>query len=350
MVAPTTTTTDDKNAMTHENQNTNQNENTNQSSPSGPGTTAAGGTPTSTLRKDMNKSPGEVAFFKLLHSELQKCSRFFGKAKQEFILREERVREGYEIMKKPNSIMVNDKWSTMGKSVYRLYKDLMLLELYAIMTYCSFSKILKKHDKVTGYETRIAFMMNVVNKANFTHYPEVMGMIRRSEILFNEVSQKLLVEGNSALCEDERLFISMIHRFYGQIMDKAADEGLGADMRNKKVSEKMRQVISSSDSSPGTKSADNPRDNEAGGMNTCTSGECDISTTKKLSPTRHHATSLQTLLDENESSAKKARTCLSDDPDDETMPNSAKSGIKRSLPVQDNQSQEDSGKRMKPGV
>lgn len=32
----------------------------------------------------------------------------------------------------------------------KLYKDLLLLENFAIMNYCGFSKILKKHDKVTG--------------------------------------------------------------------------------------------------------------------------------------------------------------------------------------------------------
>ena len=214
----------------------------------------------------MGKSPGEIAFFTLLHSELKKTTKFFDRTKQEFGLREERVREGIEIMRKPNSIMVSDKWSTMAKSIYRLYKDLLLLELYAIMTYCSFSKILKKHDKVTGYETRRAFMENVVNKATFTHYPEVLAMIQRSEKLFEEVSQKLITDGNPALCEDERLFISVIHRFYGQIMDKAAEEGApdAVDMR------KRRNVVIAN------------------------------AKAKKLSPTKADATSLMSLIKEND--------------------------------------------------
>jgi SPX domain protein involved in polyphosphate accumulation len=91
-------------------------------------------------------------------------THFFEKAEQEFVIREERVRGGVEIIKGPNSIMVNEKWSTQAKSIYRLYKDLSLLETFAIMTYCSFSKILKKHDKVTGHQTRTAFMSNIVNK------------------------------------------------------------------------------------------------------------------------------------------------------------------------------------------
>ena len=78
----------------------------------------------------------------------------------------------------------------LAKSVYRLYTDLLLLETFCIMTYCSFSKILKKHDKVTGFETRAAFMSNIVNKANFTHYTTLQEMIDRCEKLYSEVSER----------------------------------------------------------------------------------------------------------------------------------------------------------------
>eukprot|EP00535_Pseudo-nitzschia_heimii_P012871 CAMPEP_0197196598 /NCGR_PEP_ID=MMETSP1423-20130617/32440_1 /TAXON_ID=476441 /ORGANISM="Pseudo-nitzschia heimii, Strain UNC1101" /LENGTH=366 /DNA_ID=CAMNT_0042650405 /DNA_START=542 /DNA_END=1642 /DNA_ORIENTATION=+ len=169
--------------------------------------------------ESMGKSPGEVAFFKLLHSEFKKASHFFDRATEEFTIREERVREGMDIMRKPNSIMVNEKWGLMAKSIYRLYKDLLLLETFAIMTYCSFSKILKKHDKVTGYETKNAFMANIVNKANFTHYPKVLSMITRCEKFYEEVSANLLKEGKEGLYEDERLFINMIHRLNEQVLE-----------------------------------------------------------------------------------------------------------------------------------
>ena len=175
--------------------------------------------------RTMGRSPGEVAFFKLLHSELWKAEHFFGKAQEEFAIREERVREGMEIMKKPNSIMVNDKWSLLAKSLYHLYKDLLLLETYAIMAYCSFSKILKKHDKNTGYDTRNAFMSNLVNRANFTHYPKVLKMISSCEAMYEEVSAHLAREGQEGLGEDERLFINMIHRLNAQVIDTAEAEG-----------------------------------------------------------------------------------------------------------------------------
>ena len=179
----------------------------------------------STSAAQMSRKPGEVAFFKLLNSELKKAIHFFDQAQLEIGIREARVREGIDIMRKANSLMVTEKWTLMAKSLYRLYKDLLLLETYAIMTYCSFSKILKKHDKVTKHVTRVAFMKNVVNKANFTHYPKLLEMITRCECLYDEVSRSLIQEGKSGLYEDERLFINMIHRLNEQVLDTAETEG-----------------------------------------------------------------------------------------------------------------------------
>jgi SPX domain len=170
-------------------------------------------------KEELGKNPGEIAFFKLLHAEFKKASYFFEKAQQEFAIREERVREGIEIMKRSNSIMVNDKWPLLAKSIYRLYRDLLLLETFAIMTYCSFSKILKKHDKVTGHDTRIAFMTNIVSQANFTTYPKLLEMVSRCESLYSDVSERLLQEGKEGLYEDERLFINMISRLNEQTLE-----------------------------------------------------------------------------------------------------------------------------------
>jgi hypothetical protein len=176
-------------------------------------------------REELGRNPGEKAFFKLLHAEYHKVCRFFDKAQAEFQIREERVREGMQIMMQPNSIMVSEKWSMLAKSIFRLYKDLLLLETFAIMTYCSFSKILKKHDKMTGYHTRNAFMANVVNKSNFTQYPKVLEMISSCKELYEEVSRRLLQAGEDCLYEDERLFINMISRLNAQVHVTAESEG-----------------------------------------------------------------------------------------------------------------------------
>lgn len=203
----------------------------------------------------IGKSPGEIAFFKLLHAEFKKATHFFDRAQQEYIIREERVRKGMEIMKQPNSIMVGEKWSLLAKSIYRLYKDLLLLETFAIMTYCGFSKILKKHDKVTGYHTRNAFMANIVNKANFTNYPKVLEMIARCEQLYEEVSHQLVQDGKQGLYEDERLFINMIHRLNEQVMENVDEEGVpGRPEPRKKSVARANVPLSSSKESWATSS------------------------------------------------------------------------------------------------
>ena len=182
----------------------------------------------------MSADPGEKAFFRLLNAELRKAVHFFDQAQLEYEIRERRVREGIAIMRGANSFMVSEKWTSMAKSLYRLYKDLLLLETYAIMTYCSFSKILKKHDKVTRHVTRVSFMKNVVNKASFTHYPRLLAMISRVQRLYDEVSRMLASAGKSELCEDERLFINMVQRLNTQVLDTAEDEG-APDVEGRKV-------------------------------------------------------------------------------------------------------------------
>ena len=274
-------------------------------------TTTTSTTPTAatTKKEYIGTSPGERAFFKLLREELMKASRFFERAKQELQIREERMMEGIQIMKKPGSTMVSDKWSAMAKAIYRLYKDLLLLELFAIMTYTAYSKILKKHDKVTGYDTRVKFMANVVNKANFTHYPDLLQMISRCEATYEEVDKILLTEGksSSALDEDERLFISMIHRFYGQIMDKAEEEG--ADVTKRKEGLGKRQSI--------------------------------IVGSQKPKPESLMTSSLKSLVEENEASKmiSSSSACLSDDPDDNN-----RNRMKRTL---DDSIREQQGKKLK---
>jgi SPX domain len=61
----------------------------------------------------------------------------------------------------------NDISIALLLKIYKLSRDLLLLETYSIMALTSFSKILKKHDKVTGYNTKHAFMTKIVIPSNF---------------------------------------------------------------------------------------------------------------------------------------------------------------------------------------
>jgi SPX domain len=174
---------------------------------------------TSDMVKTMAKLPGEVAFFKLLLAECNKICHFFGRMQEEFILREQRVQEDMAVIEEnaanmpimsTQEVVTEQTRSLVLRSLYHLYKDLMQFETYAIMMYCSFSKILKKHDRVTGYNTRIPFMTKVVNKANFASYPVVLEMIQRCEKSYKK--HILRNAGNEEPLEDVHLFIGMIRR------------------------------------------------------------------------------------------------------------------------------------------
>ena len=78
-------------------------------------------------------------------------------------------------------------WTRLLRACVKFYKDVLLLENFAIMNYCGFSKILKKHDKWTGFTTREAFMFNVISKENFTHHPNVISLLAQSEKLFADI-------------------------------------------------------------------------------------------------------------------------------------------------------------------
>ena len=92
------------------------------------------------------------------------------------------------LQKDPN---MHDKntWCRLLAAIVKFYRDALMLENFAIMNYCAFSKILKKHDKATGFTTREAFMRNVMSSQNITHYPLVLELLQGSEKLFTDIQQ-----------------------------------------------------------------------------------------------------------------------------------------------------------------
>ncbi|KAH8045193.1 hypothetical protein JL722_14344 [Aureococcus anophagefferens] len=83
----------------------------------------------------------------------------------------------------PGSSRTTTRW--LARVAY--YRDLLLLENYAIINYCGFSKILKKHDKRTGFATRSQFMRICVAPQPFTLHPRLLDMIKEAEDLYKEM-------------------------------------------------------------------------------------------------------------------------------------------------------------------
>jgi hypothetical protein len=56
------------------------------------------------------------------------------------------------------------------------------------MAHTAFSKILKKHDKRTGYATRGQFMRNLVNLQSFARYPTLKQLLHEVEDMYRIIS------------------------------------------------------------------------------------------------------------------------------------------------------------------
>uniref|UniRef100_A0A7S4AXK0 SPX domain-containing protein n=1 Tax=Pseudo-nitzschia australis TaxID=44445 RepID=A0A7S4AXK0_9STRA len=139
-------------------------------------------------------------------------------------IRYDRVHDGSRIFNNSETTMtVQDRWTLLGRSVFKLHNNLLLLETFAIMNYCAFSKILKKHDKKTGYRTKMAFMRNVVSKSSIATYPDVLDMIQRCEGLYDQAAKNIGCKEKPNLREDEQLFISTVRKLHTQDLATADD-------------------------------------------------------------------------------------------------------------------------------
>mmetsp|Transcript_31362 Transcript_31362/g.100760 ORF Transcript_31362/g.100760 Transcript_31362/m.100760 type:complete len:223 (+) Transcript_31362:209-877(+) len=134
----------------------------------------------------------EVDFFRALRSELYKSSRFFKAAEHVLELRRGGIDEALhqlQLAQPATSKLVLE--TSSRRALYACvsyYRDLLLLENFAIINYCGFSKILKKHDKRTGQNTRTRFMRMCVAPQPFTHYPKLLEMIKEAEALYRSMS------------------------------------------------------------------------------------------------------------------------------------------------------------------
>ena len=106
--------------------------------------------PVATKPSEIAKNTCEVEFFLQLKNELKKTSDFFASTEQLYAIRKKRVWEAFNMLKSNGIVYDKNTWSRLLNACVNFYKDVLLLENFAIMNYCGFSKILKKHDKLTG--------------------------------------------------------------------------------------------------------------------------------------------------------------------------------------------------------
>ena len=138
----------------------------------------------------------EIEFFKEIKAELKECSNFFSSIETEYTNRFERIAIGYNQLKLNFSKYDKNSAPRLLQACINLYKDVLQLENFAVTNYCGYSKILKKHDKMTGFATRDAFMRNVMSVQNFTQYPVLLNLIKKSEELYANIQTVFTINKN----------------------------------------------------------------------------------------------------------------------------------------------------------
>ena len=101
------------------------------------------------------KSKAEREFFRELMREMKKASDFFESSEKICLIRRTRILSGIEVLRHDGLRLSKDDWSRMLVACVNFYRDAVLVENFAVLHLSGFSKIVKKHDKLTGYITSL---------------------------------------------------------------------------------------------------------------------------------------------------------------------------------------------------
>ncbi|CAI5733362.1 unnamed protein product [Peronospora destructor] len=130
----------------------------------------------------------EVAFFRDLQTELKKISLFFAAEEKRCSFRYQQLRSMLKVLKKRGKSDAFESQRLMFASVH-FYRECIRLENFAVINYQGFSKILKKHDKMTGYNTCSKYMRRKVNLSSFSSYPNLLQILSSTEEMFHAVER-----------------------------------------------------------------------------------------------------------------------------------------------------------------
>ncbi|KAF4318649.1 hypothetical protein BBO99_00001458 [Phytophthora kernoviae] len=192
-------------------------------------------------QRDISESELEVAFFRDLQAELKKISLFYAAEEKRCSFRYHQLRSVLKTLKKQEKIDAFEAQRLMFAFVH-FYRECIRLENFAVMNYQGFSKvnleylkiyhvieltflslqILKKHDKMTGYNTRSKYMRRKVNLSPFSSYPSLLQILSSTEDMFHEVerdtrmapavsSMKLNLESQTSAPTTAQVFAPVVH-------------------------------------------------------------------------------------------------------------------------------------------
>lgn len=148
--------------------------------------------------RSIEESMDEKNFFRTLRLQVIKINEFY--------LKMEMTYKKSVLCLLEEKVGVKDKLVLMAE-VVELYKQILLLENYAVMNYCGVSKILKKHDKWTGFDTRGKFLTQIVAKQPFASYHPLRILISKLEVYFHNLTGKSIED-----TEDSTLAASTVQQ------------------------------------------------------------------------------------------------------------------------------------------
>ena len=123
------------------------------------------------------ESKYEKIFFSQLKQELHKVTNTFSKLEQQllrklrdFLPKSKKLKSALEQQNAPNTA---EDVSSVIEECAELHFLFVCLESYAVINYAGFTKILKKHDKITGFTTRDKYMLRLVDEKPFAQHQRV---------------------------------------------------------------------------------------------------------------------------------------------------------------------------------
>ncbi|TDH65063.1 uncharacterized protein CCR75_002146 [Bremia lactucae] len=143
-----------------------------------------------TKQQNIAESKVEVAFFRDLQVELKKISLFYVAEEKRCFLRYQKLHSMLKSHRKERNIEAS-KLQRLLFAFVHFYHKCIRLESFAVMNYQGFSKILKKHDKMTGYNTRSRYMLRKVNLSPFSSYQNLLKILSNTEKMFFEVDRNV---------------------------------------------------------------------------------------------------------------------------------------------------------------
>jgi SPX domain protein involved in polyphosphate accumulation len=129
-------------------------------------------------------SQAEREFFRALSNELNKVDTRFIELKANAL----RLAETFASPVADETLPQTELHERLSQCA-QAHLFVLLVENYAVLNYCGFTKILKKHDKLRSTRTRDRYMAKMVNERSFAKFDDVRTALQKLEVSFDGLNR-----------------------------------------------------------------------------------------------------------------------------------------------------------------